>query len=347
MRTQCISRIMQRISLGLLILAGMYAQANGMSSEQRSYYIGVIDGNYAIQMDIISQGDDVSGSYYYQDIGVDIILTGRLYTVDTSRGTVLHLLEQSSEGEIQGYFLGNFEPFAYDLTQFQGHWLSADGNIMLEAQLEKVADYRRLELQHAPLLQASVSYPYFRQVAAQSLNAPLHAAAFADVQAFIEDSEAWLADAHWFSTWELWQEQRIHYYDGSLLSLFTTYYSYMGGAHGNTGYSSQLWTFDQDGSATQLELSDLFRSDSNYYELLQAYLLTDLREQQAAWLIDDRTASVELEQLVFSLSPAGLRFAFAPYDVGPYAQGSFFVTVPYEAVREAISQDSPLQRFLF
>jgi hypothetical protein len=44
----------------------------------------------------------------------------------------------------------------------------------------------------------------------------------------------------------------------------------------------------------------------------------------------------------FTLAPDGLTFAFAPYQVGYYAQGSFFVTVPLEVVAPYADGEGPL-----
>lgn len=43
----------------------------------------------------------------------------------------------------------------------------------------------------------------------------------------------------------------------------------------------------------------------------------------------------------FTIEPDGVRFHFAPYEVGSYAEGSYDVTVPFVHVAELLRDDGP------
>ena len=48
----------------------------------------------------------------------------------------------------------------------------------------------------------------------------------------------------------------------------------------------------------------------------------------------------------FALSPRGIQFAFAPYAVGPYSDGAFFVTVAFNDLQTIIDPKGPLSEFI-
>lgn len=118
----------------------------------------------------------------------------------------------------------------------------------------------------------------------------------------------------------------------NLLSLLETRSSYAGGAHPNTTYRSL--TFRRRGAEVRrLELAELFREGVPYRQRLLAEVTRALRARGAAWIVDGSMQLRERGLSVFTLSARGLTFTFAPYAVGTYAQGAFFVTVPYARVR--------------
>ena len=65
------------------------------------------------------------------------------------------------------------------------------------------------------------------------------------------------------------------------------------------------------------------------------------------WVVTGEVSELQEGDLAaFSLLPKGLRFAFSPYQVGPFVQGSFFVMMPYKALASHIDPEGPLVRFL-
>ncbi len=116
-----------------------------------------------------------------------------------------------------------------------------------------------------------------------------------------------------------------------LVSARTDVHAYTGGAHPNLWYAfaNVAW----DGSAWTrvdvcgaLEVLDRACAEA----ALRARVIAELRAQQAAWTLDgevDEATPWLLEP--FTIGPTGLRFDYAPYEVGPYASGPFSVEVPF------------------
>ena len=95
-----------------------------------------------------------------------------------------------------------------------------------------------------------------------------------------------------------------------------------------------------------LELEDLFSPNSSWRRTLASHIRRDLIGQQAQWVVDGTVKPSDLlEDPVFTVSPAGVSFAFGPYAVGPYSQGTFEVTVPMHALSPLVARDGPIGRW--
>lgn len=122
----------------------------------------------------------------------------------------------------------------------------------------------------------------------------------------------------------------------SVLSLLETRYIYTGGAHPNTDYRSL--TFRRVGEhAARVTLPNLFRDGAPYRRVLLSEVTRKLRARRAAWIVDGSVTLKERDLGVFTLTTRGLEFVFAPYAVGPYVQGAFFVTVPYDGLKNLLN----------
>ncbi len=96
-----------------------------------------------------------------------------------------------------------------------------------------------------------------------------------------------------------------------------------------------------------VNLSDLFIADSNFINILSIYLIKELKEQGASLIENGEITEFNEKDLhAFAISPRGLLFAFSPYSVASYAEGPFFVTVPYSEIRQIINPDGPLKEFI-
>ena len=68
----------------------------------------------------------------------------------------------------------------------------------------------------------------------------------------------------------------------------------------------------------------------------------DLKKQQAAWILDGSIKDIDPDQRVFNITPKGVQFTFAPYEVGYYAEGPHWVTIPYNRIDDIIDPRGPL-----
>lgn len=127
--------------------------------------------------------------------------------------------------------------------------------------------------------------------------------------------------------------------DDKVIAFEITFYSYAGGAHGNYGsigrsYNAQtgeLITFDElsdDAAAFRTEVSDYLVELANtpayriqLYPQDTPYGAADL---EPVLLADDK----------WFLSTGGLTFISDPYALGPYAAGTIYFTIPYEALEK-------------
>lgn len=120
----------------------------------------------------------------------------------------------------------------------------------------------------------------------------------------------------------------------TLVSTRTTVHAYTGGAHPDTRFSFATFVREGDGwheAGLCRALAEVGRSCPE--EVLREEIVRDLQRQEAAWVTSGEvTREADWLLAPFVLTPSGVRFDYAPYRVGPYAQGPFSVTVPYAAL---------------
>lgn len=132
---------------------------------------------------------------------------------------------------------------------------------------------------------------------------------------------------------------------GPYLSYLTSFYYYTGGAHPN-GHVESLLLERSAGGVRQLGLAELFEPAQEWLARIGGAVLTGLREQGADAVVSGEITQLSEQDLAsFTLGPAGLTFHFDPYAVGPYVQGSFRVTVPYEELLPLAGAGGPIAAF--
>jgi hypothetical protein len=125
------------------------------------------------------------------------------------------------------------------------------------------------------------------------------------------------------------------------LSLSSTLYEFSGGAHGMTNYDALLWDREAD---TARKPGDLFASQDVLRDAIQAPFCDMLDQQRAK----KRGEPVQRSGQMFTecIDPTAqtvilgstnrrtfdrIGVLVAPYEAGPYAEGSYEVTVPVTA----------------
>jgi hypothetical protein len=146
-----------------------------------------------------------------------------------------------------------------------------------------------------------------------------------------------------FGPYELRLSTHLSVVDDELVTGYLASDSFTGGAHGNAHYLPLNFGI-VGGRAVKLRLKDLLRPEVDPVRFYSDATLPGLNQQKRA-----REASPVDEvppQLVdrFVITRAGITWIFAPYDVGAYAEGAYFVKVPWEQMEGSLRTAGPLQR---
>ncbi len=310
--------------------------------QSKYYYIGSIGDGLSIQMELSLEGSDVQGSYYYNKYGTPIDLSGQI----NSKDSTITLTEKADKGESGGKFAGSFTPIGGGLgTTMEGTFSKS---AKLPFKLTKVANYEFSVIKQGNFSEAKWSYPKLisKNEVIQKISNKLYDRMKPQIEEYQKDAKEGFMEDLITSTWIFNYDYSIEYYSDELFSFTGLVYSYTGGAHGNTYFVSSNYSINEKDSKL-LELSDLFKKDSNYVKVLSDFIIKDLKKQKAGWVVNGEIKSLKEDEIgPFALSPRGIQFAFAPYAVGPYSDGAFFVTISYYKLKNIIKTDGPLAHFI-
>lgn len=335
------------VVLALLLFPLTYTSqaADKSDGEARYYYVGQVGSGEMVQMELIIDSEDVTGSYYYDKNGIPLSLSGAL---DLKESTI-KLEEKGDKGRITGIFRGELTNEGSDYAKtIEGQWSKPRGGGLLPFKLTKVADYISSTVSEGKRIEASYLYPDFlsKDPALQKMNDEFEKNMKAGQDKFIREAKALFPEVDSSGGWQQSLSYSVEYYSEELISLTGEVYSYTGGAHGNTQYVSSNYMI-RDGRATPLKLSSFFKPGADYMKVLSTYCVNDLLVKGAGWVVSADIKSFNEKDLgVFAVSPGGIKFAFAPYAVGPYAEGSYFVVVPMRELRGIMDPEGPLSRFI-
>ena len=118
------------------------------------------------------------------------------------------------------------------------------------------------------------------------------------------------------------------------ISVTTLFYEFTGGAHGMYATGCTNFGYPTDASRPrQLKLADFFTDGAAASKRVNNLLMAKLRatkgtEQEAEWVLDGSVKAVSKDSLEnFVADKNGLRWFFAPYEMGSYAAGEFVVNL--------------------
>lgn len=132
----------------------------------------------------------------------------------------------------------------------------------------------------------------------------------------------------------------------NLVSLLFTEYRFTGGAHGVTEYSC-INVAEIGSGARRIGLRDVLAESSTAGATLQTQVIDRLKALNASYAVKGQMAELTpLQQDSFVVTPSGLSFVFAPYEAGPYSDGSFTVKLPFDEIRTLLSAGGPLAGLL-
>jgi len=311
----------------------------------------------AVQMELAISSGSISGIYYYEKIGEPLELKGNI-----SQNGKSTIDEIDEKGQKTGTFRGRF---ATSQQTFEGTWSSADKKKSFPFKLTRVAEYVFLRAKNERCWSigydtgvkeegpCSLHFEYPRFLSASpgfhQVNTIIKKRIMDEYNDFIsrirendQEKNGKEKGREWYNGYTY----SIVYYAEDLVSVLVTQDEYAGGARSHTAYeAANFWV--KGGKATSLNLADLFLPRAAYIEVLSAYCINDLREREASWVVrGDILRFTEADLRVFSISPRGIDFSFAPYAVGSGVEGSYFVNAPYKVLTKIIHPEGPLKRFV-
>jgi hypothetical protein len=333
------------IVLLLLFCLPLMPETSQAGTETRYYYVGTIGEDLPVQMELVVDSGSITGLYFYEKSGIPISLSGQA----DLQALTFNITEQDEEGIKSGEFKGKLsseeDPFGKTI---EGEWTKANGITTLPFKLTKVSDFLSSEVRQGGYIEASFSVPYFLTdvEAYRFISNEIQKEAQGKQSEFLKQAREFFDTETSASGWQQSYNYTIEYYSQNLISMSGEVYSYSGGAHGNTNFISlNYWI--REGKAVELELADLFLPNSGYMKVLSDYCINDLRKKGAGWVVNGEIKSLTEKDLsVFALSPRNITFAFAPYAVGSYAEGPYFVQIPYSELEPVLNAKGPLKPFL-
>ena len=311
--------------LALLCFAG--AQNSNFPLEH--YLFAGTLGDHALRLDLFLESSSEAGEVTAQLVGL-----GRERSLGGSVETDGSVSLRTPDGavEIEGDL-----PVSWSDAPASLVGVLTEGEEVTPFSLGKVAEYITQSWRQGAFLEVESVYPFFTASPWRELNQRLRAEVVAPTERFVREGQALAASEELNYPWTRHETLETKRHTPRVLSLLGTTSFYTGGAHPNVTFYALnfLW---EDGAPTRLELRDLFTPGAADEALSRVadYVLADLRRQGAAWVVDGTVSALSEELEVFTLGERGLTFVFAPYAVGPYVQGAFFVTVPYEALRGSL-----------
>lgn len=329
---------------------------------QTKYFKGSIGNSLDLQMKLVRTGDQLAGSYFYERVGTRIDLRGN---VDQHGGLTLEEFDKS--GKQTGVFKGLWQVDANGLISLAGNWskppsekgsekktafslheepiaFSGDVEVVAKQIKESNKELKYEVVAQYPQLSGG-SNPHF-----EKFNQAARALVTKKVASFKKDMES------------MENEERPEGSMGSSLDVaytvilaqddlisikFDVGSYYQGAAHPNS-YSDAI-NFDLKNGA-QLKLSDLFKPGAKYLQAIANYAIADLKKQakDRSLIAEDieRGAAPQAKNYQsWTMTKTGLAITFDAYQVGPYAVGPQFVTVPYSALKDVINPEGVVAQF--
>lgn len=307
------------------------------------YFTGLLGKETRLQLRLKEGKGQYAGEYFYEQRGGWIALAGeaeggRWVLREMVKSKVTGTLTLSAQGE-----------------GLAGEWKSADGLKQFPVRLELAARDLRVANPGPQMSSTEMTHPRFTGDTGVRFNAAVESVFMARHRANLAERAKQFAEhqrerqrdpalgVEW--RWSFEDSAEIRYVSPDLISVRGVNYEYTGGAHPNTtSFPVNFWW--RQGRAQEVALPDLFAANSDWRAQLGGVLRRELLRKKARYAVDG-TAKVEdlLKPAAFTFSPEGIGFHYAPYEVGPYAQGAFDVMIPMATLQKLLRADGPLARW--
>lgn|GEM_PF-2880689 len=124
------------------------------------------------------------------------------------------------------------------------------------------------------------------------------------------------------------------YLDESIVIYSSSGYYYMGGAHGMSG--NRYYVFDRlHQTVISLEKTIQNKDDEKLQGLIYSCFVKKYGKESAGMLFEKTELLPATDN--FYITPGGICFAYAEYEIGPYVMGNLSVTVPLSDIKEYLT----------
>jgi hypothetical protein len=323
----------------VLAVAMVAGAARGALQGPGEVYEGELDGKISVTMDLLEAGLDhsVSGSYRYAIRGKDLYLKG------SAEGDRLTVTEETDEGKKSGTFVLTRN----DDQTLTGTWMSADGKREMNVALARIGEKKASSEFKEGSYRVSMGYLVFpsRNTFLQNLNSRLEFDAQAAKEAAMkearEDAKGQAGAPKGLMHYEFasTSDPEVTYADAAVVSIRTIHSVDSGGAHPNYTFTAATYAW-QNEKLVALGVDDLVKPGA--IKALAAACGKSLREQKASW--PEQAVMDKEHPPTVNVTKAGLLVTFDPYVAGSYAEGAYFVVIPWKEAADMIPAGSPIWR---
>ncbi|WP_375563058.1 DUF3298 and DUF4163 domain-containing protein [Bernardetia sp. OM2101] len=364
------------IFLSIFYPSLLFAQKPATTNTDYCHFVGTINGNLSIVMDLVQNGNMYSGSYYYTKYNIPINLEGKV----NNKGEI-ELFTMDENGEKVEFITGNINQ-----DTFVGNWKNKDQTKKLSISL--VEDYSKsiaftftsiqdsvkllknrkdtpqarfsdviVEVKQVPqgsnlskIKELLKKYQSIQDSESSSANQSARQVVENNKNSFFKEylevnkdqDEDYLYAANWVNESDIEVVFNDHYF----ATLSFSNYMYMGGAHGMYGES---YLVIDTKSGKEIKLNDIFDKQSlttlEKRMIKKAYAYTGFENpvslQDAGYLVD----KIEVTDN-FSLTAKGITFVYQPYEIAPYAAGMPAFLFTWEELKDLIKTDSSVRSLL-
>jgi hypothetical protein len=328
---------------------------------QKYFFRGTI-ASLSIEMQLVRDGEHLSGTYFYPKVGKNISLSG---TVDKDNKVTLN--EADETGKQTGVFKGKWQtasdspdPSIYEI---EGKWSKPDGskstefvvtqqpyeftgNVQVTAKIIKDVNKQKLYSVTAeyPQIEGDSRFDGFNREARALVTKDSGAFKAGETSEDANDVTG-LTNENQTSTMDVGYD--FYYATDNLISVAFTEAMYSrGAAHGNS--TTQVINYDVK-SGKKLALGDLFKDKSKYLSVIASYCQKELKERAKKpdamvleELIDSGAGPRADNYKAWNITRKGLWITFDPYQVAAYAAGPQYILVPYSILKDIIKPDGPI-----
>ena len=340
--------------------------ASGGQLGETKLFAGSIGSSNDLQMKLLRNGDDLSGTYSYVKIGKPITLKG---TIDKDGN--LTLSEYDAGNAQTGVFKGKWDTSDSTAVKIEGTWSKPNGDKQAKFSLneEPITFSGGLELITKQIKESDNKLKYdieaqYPQISGSTearitrFNSLAKSLVLKKIGEFKKDvAERTAEEEQSPSDSDMRSDLGIGYHialaNDDFVSVGFGVGGYSRGAAHPYSYTEPI-NYDLKNGRT-LKLADLFKPSSSYLKIISAYCINDLKKQAKAqgpdsaltpdWIQTGAAAKAE-NYKSWTITRKGLAINFDAYQVGPYAAGPQFVSVPYSALQDTINPDGPLGPFI-